>query len=193
VKLRQSSFEFSQSAIENDLSVVYALGSDLSIRYCNAAWDVFAGENGGADLARRHVAGRGLLEFISGPLADYYQKAFTGVLRTGEPWHIDYECSSAETLRRFTMHVHPMSGKDGLLVVNSLTVQHPHRGEGLDGLESIYREPGGQIVMCSNCRRTQRIGTEVWDWVPAFISGRLEKVSHGICTPCGECYYPGLL
>jgi hypothetical protein len=190
----RSAFELSQSALESDPSVIYALDADFRIRYCNAAWDAFALANGGAQWVRGNVKGRNLFEFVSGGLADYYKRSFAEVLRTGKPWHTAYECSSAEAERRFTMHVHPTSGTKGLLVVNSLVVQHPHRRKTADAIRTVYREPSGQIVMCSNCRRTRRAGSGgVWDWVPAFVASHLPEVSHGLCPPCLECYYPGLL
>ncbi len=177
------------SPLETDLSVIFALNPALKIAYCNAAWDRFAAENGAPALTRAAVRGRSMLDFIDGPVADYYVAAFQRTLATDSPWRHDYECSSPDTYRAFTMHVYPLADRAGLMAVNSLRVEIPYPGLPCPGLEEAYRSAGGYIVMCSNCRRTERAGSDgIWDWVPDFVANQPPRVSHGLCGPCAEHY-----
>ena len=56
----------------------------------------------------------------------------------------------------------------------------------------LYRDRDGTIVMCSNCRKTRRVGVapETWDWVAALVANQPAGVSHGLCKICLEYYYP---
>jgi len=176
-----------EKAIESDPSVIFVLDQDLRIRLCNGAWDRFALENGGAHLLRRSILGRPIFDFISGNLADHYRKVFRQTLQRDIVWQQDYECSSPSVLRRFCMHVYPVRGE--LLIVNSLLVQSEHDREVSPAIEAHYRDSGGILLMCSNCRRVRAKGPEArWDWVPGFVLSPPARVSHGLCPPCYEYY-----
>jgi PAS domain-containing protein len=177
------------SALESDPSVIFALDATLRITYCNRAWDDFALQNSGREVRRDAVCGRPIREFLNGSVAAFYLAAYDRVLETQRAWRHEFECSSAEKLRRFAMHVYPLDEGSGILVMNSLRVDMVHDRECAAPLESEYRNLHGLIVMCSNCRRTRRNGgAEMWDWVPEFVSTTPPKVSHGLCLPCSEHY-----
>jgi hypothetical protein len=181
--------ELSGTPLENDPSVTFTLDDRLRLRSCNLAWDRFAAENGGGRLMRPAVMGRSILEFISGPLADYYREAYSRMIGRDVAWRHEYECSSEGAFRLFAMEVYPLPGRSGLLVVNCRRVQEPHTREAMAAAESVYGTPDGLFVMCSNCRRTRRNGVEeIWDWAPGFLSVPGRRVSHGLCPPCGEHY-----
>lgn len=178
-------------ALENDLSVIFALDPKLRLTYCNPAWDHFAAANGGRGLLRPAPIGRSLLEFITGTVAEFYVSAFQDVLAHGQAWEHEYECSSSSVFRKFTMRALPIRTGPGILVINSLCVERPHHGLAAHPPDPLYESPGGVILMCSHCRRTRRSAPrEQWDWVPAYIDNPPVNASHGLCRLCLEYYYP---
>jgi hypothetical protein len=180
-----------ESLLDADPAVICTLDKDLRILSCNRAWDDFALANNGAQACRERVAGRPLLDFISGDLCAFYEEGYLRTLTSQESWHHEYECPSPETFRSFRMTASAVPG--GLLVVHSRTVEHPHETIPCPPLESDYRDADGLMVMCSNCRRAQRNGTGEWDWIPAFVARIPANVSHGLCQPCVACYMSRLV
>jgi len=67
--------------LENDPSVIYFLNLNLRIIHCNLAWDRFANQNGGQDLAREVVVGRPVMDAVPAPLRPFYDDAYDRVLR----------------------------------------------------------------------------------------------------------------
>lgn len=177
--------------IEHDTAVVFCLDSNLRLVYANAAWDRFASANGGDSMLRPAPLGRPVLESISGPLKEFYASIYARVLESGQPWQHRYECSSPTLFREFAMQVLPVKGGTGLMVVNSLLVEHPPHVCPLRPIPTGYRDANGIIVMCGHCRRTRRPGSapEVWDLVAAHISALPPNVSHGLCGICLDYYY----
>lgn len=189
--------EFDLAALDAADDVVYGLDERLRLVYRNPAWFRFASENGGEPaLAARFGTGTCVLDAIGGPLRDFYRDAYARALATGQVWAHDYECSSAETRRVYRQTVYPLRSRDGLLVVNSLTVSEPmkaaRKGRRLP-LQSRYRDGNGLITQCSHCRRVQlRDNPNRWDWVPAWVKEMPEETSHGLCPACYGHYYTPL-
>ena len=182
--------------LENDPSVIYFLNLHLRITHCNLAWDRFANQNGGQDLAREVVVGRPVMDAVPAPLKPFYDDAYARVFASQKPWEYTYECSSATTYRSFRMSIYPDPDNNGLVIVNSLTVERPHGSEREPStLTDLYTtKEHGIITMCCHCRRTRRIDEkEVWDWVPSFVERPPRLVSHGICPVCRVMYYSSLL
>ncbi len=180
---------FDASLIDSDPSIIFVLDRQLRIAWCNRSWNEFALANGGVGLLSDAVRGRPITDFISGPLADYYRTVYKRILDRSATWLHDYECSSPLISRQFTMHVYPLDGATGLMVINSLRVESP-APIATQTAESEYVSSHGLIVMCSNCRRTQRQHQlDTWDWVPRFVEHPPELVSHGICPICLDHYH----
>jgi hypothetical protein len=181
--------------LEDDPSVIYFLDSQLHITHCNAAWDRFAMENGGQNLNRQYMVGKPVLDSVPQVLKSFYIKAYQKVLASRKPWAHTYECSSANTFRTFHMSVYSDLEKNGLLVVNSLSVERPHgRDREPHQVSPVYSAPhSGFVTLCSHCRRTQRVDhKEIWDWVPAYLERPPMTISHGLCPVCMVVYYPEL-
>jgi hypothetical protein len=174
--------------LAGDASTLIALDPHYSIQWVNPAWERFARDNGGAATLQRFAIGTSYLEGIGGPLRDYYRSAFDNALLTGEPFYLDYECSSSDVFRRFHMLALPVGG-EGLLVTHSQIVERPHDREGHEALERAYRFPSGMVVQCANCRRVRRSDGSSWDWVPAWVTATPEVTSHGICASCRGYYW----
>jgi hypothetical protein len=69
---------FRLTRLEDDPSIVYLLGADLRIVYCNKAWDDFAASNGGVGLNREAVLGASVMEAIAMPLRPFYARIHRG-------------------------------------------------------------------------------------------------------------------
>jgi hypothetical protein len=185
-------FDYPASVVETDTSVIFCLDGDLTITYCNPAWDRFALDNGGSELCRPAVVGRGFLEYISGPQREFYSRTYSRLLAKTEPWEHEFECSSKDLYRKYHMRVVPIQKQAGLFVVNSLLVERPQQRLPMPPLEDMYRNTNDLIVMCGSCRRTRRKGhgQALWDWVPDFAESFPVRSTHGICALCRELYYP---
>lgn len=179
---------------ETDPAVIYALDRDLRIVYCNAAWDRFALENGGAGLERPLALGRPVMDSVPKVLHAFFEDGYRRTLSSRETWEHTYECSSPSVYRSFRMSTYPEPDGSGLVVVNSLVVAHPHddakRPPQAPDL-GLYVDDFGVLKMCSHCRRVSRVGEPArWDWVPAFVDAPPERVSHGLCGVCVHLFYP---
>jgi hypothetical protein len=179
-------------SLEDDPAVIYVLDPDFCIRYCNRAWDRFAAENGGSGLERERQIGRSVMEVIPPPLQALYRGGYGAVSFSGQVWELSYECSSPGVYRSFRMSVYPEPDTSGLVVVNSLSIEHPHGAdvEPLDASDAVYADAHGQITMCCHCRRTWRAhGPDIWDWVPAYLETPSRSITHGLCPLCNHLLY----
>jgi hypothetical protein len=175
-------------SFDEDPSVIYAIDRQFRLIRCNKAWDRFALENGGHELVRAAQLGPDVLSVIPPALRSFYMDAFDYVLQTGRDWLHAYECSSAKLFRRFQMRI--LAQPEGWLLIHSLECSRNHVEEAFAPRLDRYAA-GGEITMCSHCRRTKRIREPFgWDWVPAFVEKQPEKVSHGLCNACLAYYYP---
>ena len=176
---------FTSQSLEKNSDVVFVVDRSLDLIYCNAAWDVFARENGGEQLVRDKSIGTSCL---NGPkfLCDLYQRIFCRVLRTGRTWEHDYQCSSPTKYRIFHMRILPL-GRSHLLVENSLAVEYLHRRKHYRKLQTRYINRHGLIIMCAHCRRTEHLdsqGRREWHWVPSYLVKAPAPISHGLCPAC---------
>ena len=186
-----------EKSLEKDPAVIYLLDRDLRIVYCNEAWDRFAAENGGRGLTRQLQLGRSIMDAVPSPLKPFFEEGYRTALSGTQPWEHCYECSSPTVYRNFRMMSSLNPTGEGLVVVNSLTVERPHddRERGICfPNERVYVDSKNIVTMCCHCRRTRRSKqAPVWDWVPAYIEKPPGLVSHGICTPCMGLYYSQLV
>jgi hypothetical protein len=105
----------------------------------------------------------------------------------------DYECSSPQHYRRFTLSLYPLRAAKGLLLGHSLRVERPWGSEARKSAAgSAYVGQDGMVRQCANCRRIQVAGEEQqWHYVPEWIRSSPPKTSHGLCLICLDYYYPG--
>jgi hypothetical protein len=181
------------SQFEDDAAIIYVLDRNLNIAYCNAAWDRFAMENGGASLFRRNQIGCNVVEITPPPLRPFYAKLYARALRGDQDVSCEYECSSGETFRRFHMDLMrkdiPNQGSF-LVIVNSLILETARQYPDIHYEFRALCEENGLITMCSHCRRT-RIpnGGDHWVWVPDLVRAMPRNVSHGLCPVCFDIHY----
>jgi hypothetical protein len=178
---------------EENPAIIYVLDSAFCLTYCNRAWDRFALDNGGADLLRGTYLGHSAIKATPLPLRPFYTAMYGHVLQSGVEADSVYECSSAETLRRFHMHVMRKDvPNDGpfLVVVNSLLLEEPRQSQGVAYDTRALREKNGFVTMCAHCRRTRLPhAADCWVWAPGLVRSMPLEVSHGICPVCFDIYY----
>ncbi|MGE0383274.1 MAG: hypothetical protein AB7Q97_00995 [Gammaproteobacteria bacterium] len=187
--------DFDLQRLDAQHGAVYALWPDLTLAGFNRAWFDFARDNGGEPaISERFGIGARLMDAVPAVLREFVQDGLQGCLDRRIPWQYDYECSSDSVLRRFRQIVYPLGAGTGLLIVNSLLVQHPHdplsRRAGVPD-SGLYRGRTGFIYQCAHCRRIQDVfRTERWDWVPEWVRRPPRDVSHALCPACFGYYYP---
>jgi PAS domain-containing protein len=182
---------FTFSAVESNPAVIYILDRSFRIVYCNPAWNVFAQQNGGQHLLRSDVQWKSSFDGASDLMKEFYRSGYEKALEENKPWEHDYECSSPEQERAFRMRVIPLKGAH-LFVENVLRWERPHDREVQPGFDSEYLRQAGFIVMCANCRRTERLtkdGKATWEWIPSYVEKPPSLVSHGLCRTCRFYYY----
>jgi len=167
----------------------YVLARDLRLLRVNAGWTTFAHANDGGNVLEGWAPGASFVAALPAPLREFYVGAFERVFATGERWEHEYDCSSATRYRTFRMAVYPM-GTEAILVVNARVVDAPH--DRPDHRPDDVYAVDGVVTMCASCRRVRFPPSPTrWDWVSAYVARPPERVSHGLCAPCTEFYFPG--
>lgn len=182
--------EFDPETLATDPAVIIGVWPDLTIGFFNPAYLTFAAENGAPDIARKYGIGGSLAAALPDPVKGYYVDHLGRVLASGLPWEHDYTCDSPALERSYRLMAMPL-GKEGLLLVHSLRVMNARGGVAQALVEEDYRDPGGKLVQCCQCRRLRRARNLLqWDFVPAALTAELQPdISHGLCHPCLSFYY----
>ncbi len=172
---------------------VFGLLPDLTIGYLNPAWFRFARDNGGEEVSERWGLGAPVLEAMHGPVRALFEREYRLCFEKCRAWQHDYECSSPRVFREFHMDVFAIGGARGLLVINTLTAEHPHGSDrvAMKPEESLYLDEHGLILQCGYCRRIQRSdGSERWEWIPEWVENQPDNVTGGLCVPCYQTRFP---
>lgn len=174
------------AALRDSVDTAYLLSRDLRLLATNAGWTQFALANDGGGVLHRWTTGSSILDAIPEPLGTRFRTRFERAFMTGEPWSLDYECSSATEYREFRMTAESAGGRV-MLVRHSLRVARPHDREGEPANDEAYVFDE-VIRMCMYCRRVKRVAVDRWDWVAAYVHAMPSNVSHCMCPPCAELH-----
>lgn len=176
--------EFGVESAESEPGSVFGCWADSRLAYFNPGWFAFAHSNGGLPtIPEEWNLGRRMLDAVADPLRLFFEDNIHRCLRERRPWEHLYECSSAESHRKFHMTTFPLGGGAGFLVVNSLYQQVPQLQIPSTPVEQLYRNSAGIVTQCCHCRRTRRVGSEHdWDWVAEWVKNQPRQTSHGICA-----------
>jgi hypothetical protein len=185
---------FELETLERDPHSVFALSTKLALVYFNPAYLQFSAENGGQPgVTARFPVGTSVLDAIGGPMKGFYEEKLTKVVATGTPWYHQYTCHSADLHREFHQAVYPLKNSSGLVLINSSKIETPMSARGREAhvpIEARYVQATGLLTQCSNCRRTLRNDdSQVWDWVPHWVSDMPPNTSHSICPTCSDYYW----
>jgi hypothetical protein len=178
---------FRVEALERDPSSIVGIAPDGRIGWANRAWFSFGRENG-ATTATIDV-GANYLAAICGEVRPVFEGWVAGCLASGDPFELEYECSSATVYRSFHLRMLPLSGK-ALLLVHTLTEMRPCDRPSEPPDEARYRDEFGLIAECSNCRRIRDPVDSSWHWIPAWVETTPRWVTHVICPICRGFYWP---
>ncbi|WP_273274936.1 hypothetical protein [Maribacter polysiphoniae] len=185
---------FNLQVLENSKYPIYALSKELKFIYFNPAWSHFAKDNQFEGRALKNLSlGSPYLKSIKGVwLKLYFQKNYKKVIRTGETWHHEYQCSSNEFYRFYHQTAYPLLDKSGVLIVNTEVFKLPMDQMNIKTFEVIierYTQPNNRINQCSNCRHTQRADEpDLWDWVPNWVEKLPINSNLSICPTCKHLY-----
>ncbi|HBP86331.1 MAG TPA: hypothetical protein PKK23_18580 [Nitrospirales bacterium] len=192
---------FNELNIETHSAPVYGLWKDLTLAYFNPAWFTFAKENHGEPaISSEWKLGRNVLESVTRHLKAFYADFFQACLEDGRnqsrPYQLVYECSSAETFRKYLMTLYALRRDEGLLVVNALVQERPRGPSALKEpqeirLSDIYSDKNGIIHQCAHCRKVKNVKHQNrWDWVSECVDTVPPNIRHDLCPFCFDYYYP---
>jgi hypothetical protein len=181
---------FHQERLVRDPSTVVAIDPQGTILWTNPAWEAFAADNGGSEIATSYGVGQRYYAGISGELRGFFEQSFQRSYVEGTVFELEYECSSAQTRRVMRLRALPIRGS-GLLLEHSRVTEGPIMLEGLPAIEARYLDQDGVIRQCSDCRRVLCVTENVWDWVPVWVERPDPRISHGLCDVCVGFYWHG--
>jgi hypothetical protein len=102
-------------------SSIVGVDGELRIGFLNAGWYRFAAQNEGEPfISERWGLGRNLWDAIPTPLHEFFKNLFATAFALNQPDQLhpllhDYECSSPEHYRRFTLSLYPLrAAREGL-------------------------------------------------------------------------------
>jgi len=130
---------------------------------------------------------------LSGEVGELYIDNYKKVLRTGEVWHHEYECSSIDEMRIFTQSVYALKNNSGLIIVNKIRktgamMRVPVNETKFNNMD--YTHSNGFIQQCINCRCVQLVNKEEkWEWVEKWVANSPVNVGHSICPVCRDYYW----
>jgi hypothetical protein len=184
---------YTLESLDGEAATVIGVSQDGRIALLNSAWSTFALQNGGDAMLGRWGLGAALLSAISGPLHDYYERAFVQVRASGDVFEQTYSCHSRSREREYRLRVYPLTD-GGLLLMHTLSSSLPLASTAGDALRwTRYIDVDGLVHQCSNCRRVRRTsGVAAWDWVAELVEHPPSNTSHGICSVCCGGYYAEL-
>ncbi len=178
--------------IEASEDIIYVVDKNFTLCGFNRAWISFAKQNNGEGVLKKYGVGTSIISALPEVLKDYYISLYRKALDSGERVDNQYDCSSAETYRKYHQSIYPLSEKKGLLISNHCLIEKTNE-EKAEHFASKHRNKYGIITQCCHCRRVKNYSKKnQWDWIPELISQTHEKISHGICWHCISFYYPSL-
>ncbi len=178
---------FRMEILDRDPSSIVAIAPNGRIGWANQGWFDFAHANGAASAAVG--VGADYFASIRGEVRRGFEAAVSTSLASGEPFELDYECSSSTVFRAYHLQALPLSGK-ALLLVHSPTEARPHDRPPEPPDEARYRDALGMIAQCTNCRRIRAPVELSWHWVPAWVEATPTGVTHVLCPVCKGFYWP---
>lgn len=179
---------FGELELTAEPSTLVAIDPSGVILWLNPAWQRFAEQNGGSDLAQRFGVGALYFDGIAPPLRAYYELAFRESFAARRIFEQEYECSSPAEYRLMRLRALPITD-GGLLLEHSCVVHQTREWLTSAPVAASYRDEQGVILQCSNCRRVRRADHQGWDWVAAWVAQPPPHCSHGICKVCVGFYW----
>lgn len=175
--------------LNHSADVTYLIDGDFCLRGYNQAWVEFAQANQGQGLLANYTIGRSILDAMPVVLRAYFDASYRAAMNTGEPFELDFLCSSPQKMRKFHQIATQLKNQKGLLIQNRLLLEQDHKVEPVL-LSPQHVNAEGFIVQCAHCRNVKNQMTSSWEWVPDAVAHPLNNISHGICPACLQEFYP---
>lgn len=191
--------EFAKAIAHMDLDflcaskdVVCIVDRDLNLMGYNNAWVDFARNNNGENALSKFPLRASISEAGEGLVRSYVLQGYERALRDHKPFEHQYECSSPEKFRIFHQTAYPIAGSKGLVITHHLLVEKDHQ-ESEKSFISRFENNHEILTQCANCRKVRDPQEEsTWFWVPSLVHKQLPNISHSICTPCLDHYFPDI-
>jgi hypothetical protein len=177
------------SVLDGEAGTTYAVDRSMTLQFVNRGWYEFALANDGGACIASYGIGRSVREAIPSVLLTFYDEAFARVFTSGSPWEHVYQCPTPTSQRSYRMRVVRLPDRNHLVASNELLHEADDPGGGV-ARTAKYVDSRGFVLQCANCRRSRRVGTPSWDWVPAYVGEPVAQVSHGLCLTCVALHYP---
>lgn len=173
--------------LEQHAGTIYGFRGDFTLAYFNSAWTTFAKSNDGEPcISSSWNLGANIFKAIPDSLHSFYAALYKKCMTDFKAQGFYYECSSPDTIRKFSQLTYPLK-TDGFLSVHSLISEQSVDTAGREPTtpdSSVYKDKES-IHQCSHCRRTKNMTLkEQWDWVPSLLKNNSIKISHGLCPTC---------
>lgn len=177
------------NSIFDSNDVIYIVDEKFVLRAFNEAWVDFAKNNGGKSVLVNYPIGTSIISAIPPELEGFYIGVYKKVLKGGQPFHHDCECSSANTFRVLHQTIYPLLDAKGLVISDHFIVECDHTEKPHEFNEKFVNEHGF-VVQCSNCRKLRDpLDKNTWLWVPSAVETIPINTSHGICPRCLDHYF----
>jgi hypothetical protein len=172
--------------------VVCIVDRDLKLVGYNDSWINFAKANDGETVLTKFPLQAKISNAGEGQARDYILHGYERALRDNKPFEHQYECSSPEKYRVFYQTAYPIADSKGLVITHHLVVEKDH-DESEETFFNRLEDSHDFLTQCANCRKIRHPQEKsIWLWVPALVRCRLPNVSHSICPPCLDHYYPDI-
>ena len=169
------------ASLRDSADTAYVVSRDGRLLWHNAAWERFAQDNNGDSVLTDWRVGCSILDAMSPPLRAFYAEGFARACDEQTRWDHEYDCNSDNVIRKFRMSAYPLGH---FVVVTHARIDHAHLADHPNALPAL-------ITMCSHCQRVQPlVDVKEWTWIPSIVAAPPEYVSHGLCPPCAQYYYP---
>lgn len=176
-------------SISESRDVIYIVDDKLVLRAFNDAWVDFAGNNGGESVLTNYPLGAAITQAFPAELKHFFITAYKKVLKGGQPFHHECECSSAHTFRRLHQSVYSLLDARGLVISNHFVVECDHTEKPRE-FSGRFADENGLVTQCANCRKLRDPrNPNVWVWVPSAVEKIPDRTSHGICPRCFDYYF----
>lgn len=170
--------------------VRYEIDAADIIRALSPAWNAFAEENTGHDLAPERVLGRSLWDYIVGDdTAALYRLLLAHIRQTARTITFLYRCDSPELRRFMRMSIEPVA-PDRIGFTSVLYRCEPRDRAVHMTYAGIAAAP--LVLRCSMCNQIRVRGGEWMDVAAAFQRGDIlntdipVRVAYSICESCGR-------
>jgi hypothetical protein len=174
----------------NDSYIRYLIDWDNKIESISGAWDDFAGQNKGGEIACYRVLNRDINIFIDcGKCREIYDMLIETVRGNQKSINFSFRCDSPGKRRFMNMEMIPQ-GKGKIEFISYLDREEVRLPVALLDISTQRSEEF--VTVCSWCKRVKVKETlwleieEVMEHMPLFNKRLLPNLSHGVCPSCCE-------